>query len=111
MHMNLRMRLEELFNRSGLVGGEIVGDDVNFFAARLVDDDVGEKGDELSGGVPRAVLPKTSPVSNDFVRFNCPNRNGLYSRVSITKRSALLVPWIVLSATSLIASYLGAVLT
>src|SRR5208283_6075605 len=56
MHMNLRVRLEERFNLSGFVGREIVGDDVNFFAARLIDDDIGEEGDELSGRVPRRSL-------------------------------------------------------
>ena len=54
--MNLRVRLEELLDLPGLVGGEIVGDDVDFFAARLVHDDIGKEGDEFSRGVPRRGL-------------------------------------------------------
>lgn len=54
--MNLRMRLKELFKLPDLVGGEIVGNDMDFFAARLVDDDIGKEGDELSRGVPRCGL-------------------------------------------------------
>ena len=54
--MNLRMRLEELFHLPGLVGGEIVGDDMDFFATGLVDDDIGEEGDELGRSVPRRSL-------------------------------------------------------
>ena len=50
--MNLRVRFEELFDRRALVGREIVGDNVDLFAARLVDHDVGEEGDELRRGVP-----------------------------------------------------------
>src|SRR6266478_3654211 len=52
VQMNLRMRFKELFDRSALVRPEIVGDHVDFLAARLVDHDVGEKGDELRRGVP-----------------------------------------------------------
>ena len=45
------MRLEERFNLSGLVDSEIVGDYVHLFAARLVDINMGEEGDERSGRV------------------------------------------------------------
>src|SRR5271156_5381384 len=54
--MNLRMRLEELCHLPGLVGGQIVGDDMDLFSARLVDDDIGQKGDELSGCMRRRGL-------------------------------------------------------
>ncbi len=54
--MNLRMGLEELFDLPRLVGGEIVRDDVDLFAARLVDDDIGDEGDELRRAVPRRGL-------------------------------------------------------
>ena len=49
--MNFWVRLEEIFDRVALVGREVVGDYMDFFAARLVDHDVGQEGDELGGRV------------------------------------------------------------
>src|SRR6266404_1134780 len=59
--MNLRVRFEELFDRRALVRREIVGDYVDLFAARLVDHDVSEKGDELRRGVPLGGLAQDFP--------------------------------------------------
>jgi hypothetical protein len=50
--MNLRVRFGKLFDRRALVRREVVGDHVDLFAARLVDHDVGEEGDQLRRGVP-----------------------------------------------------------
>lgn len=52
MQMNLRMRGQEVFDGLTLVGREIVSDHMDFFAARLVHDDVGQEGHELGGGMP-----------------------------------------------------------
>ena len=52
MQVNLRMRRQEFLNQVGLVGRVVIRDHVDHFAARLVDHQVGEKGDELSRGVP-----------------------------------------------------------
>ena len=46
------MRREEVFDRLALVGREVIGDHMDLFAAGLIDDDVGEEGDKLGGGVP-----------------------------------------------------------
>ena len=50
------MRLQEVFDRLALVSREVVGDHMDLFAARLIDHDVGEEGDELGRGVPRGGL-------------------------------------------------------
>src|SRR6218665_427108 len=50
------MLTEERVNRLGLVCREVVDDDVNFLAARLMGHDVGEEGDELGRGMPRGGL-------------------------------------------------------
>ena len=42
--MNLGMLGQEFFDSLGLVGREVVGDDVDFLAVRLVGDDVAEEG-------------------------------------------------------------------
>lgn len=47
MHMDVRMRGEEGIDQLGLVGREVVGDHMDLFAARLMGDDVGQKGDEF----------------------------------------------------------------
>src|SRR6218665_2779300 len=47
------MLTEECVNQFGLVCREVVDDGVNFLAARLMGDDVGEEGDELGRGMPR----------------------------------------------------------
>src|SRR5213595_3045766 len=51
MQMNLRVLGEEGIDLLGLVRREVVGNDVNLFAPRLVHHDVGEKGYEFSRGV------------------------------------------------------------
>jgi hypothetical protein len=51
VHVNVRMRFQEIVNLPGLVGREVIGDHVDLLAARLVHDDVGEERDELRGGV------------------------------------------------------------
>src|SRR6218665_991150 len=50
------MLTEERVNQLGLVCREVVDDDVNFLAARLMGHDVGEEGDELGRGMPRGGL-------------------------------------------------------
>jgi hypothetical protein len=48
----IRMRCQKVFDRRALVSREVVGNDVDLFAARLIDHDVGEEGDKLRGRVP-----------------------------------------------------------
>jgi hypothetical protein len=48
VQMHARVPFQELLDALGLVGREVVGDDVDLFAARLIDDDVSQEGDELS---------------------------------------------------------------
>jgi hypothetical protein len=55
------MRRQELLDQVGLVGQEIIRDHVDLRAARLVDHQIGEEGDELGRGVRVAVSPRTSP--------------------------------------------------
>src|SRR6218665_2545195 len=50
------MLTEERVNQRGLVCREVVDDDVDFLAARLMGHDVGEEGDELGRGMPRGGL-------------------------------------------------------
>ncbi len=45
--MDFGVPIQELVDPLGLVGREVVGNQVNLFAARLVDDDVGQEGDKL----------------------------------------------------------------
>ena len=47
------MSHKELLHPFGLVGREIVGNEMNLFAARLVGDYLGEEGNKLLAGVPR----------------------------------------------------------
>ena len=56
VQVNLRMLGKEGLDQFGLVSREIVGDDMDLLAARLVDDQVGQKGDELSRGMPSCRL-------------------------------------------------------
>jgi len=53
--------LEELGDLAGLVRREIIGDHVDFFAPWLVDDDIGQKRNELSRGVARGGLAEDFP--------------------------------------------------
>jgi hypothetical protein len=46
------MTRQEVFDPLAHVCREVVGDHVDLIAARLIDHDVGEERDELSGGVP-----------------------------------------------------------
>jgi hypothetical protein len=50
------MRIQEVVDLAGLMGREIVRNHMDFFAARLVDDTVRQKGDELRGRVSRGRL-------------------------------------------------------
>ena len=48
MQVNFRMHRQEVRDRPALVRGLIVSDHMDLFAARLIDHNVGQKGDELS---------------------------------------------------------------
>src|SRR5260370_5902809 len=50
------MVLKELRHPLGLVSRQVVGDDVDLFAARLTGDEVGEKGNKLGAGMPLSSL-------------------------------------------------------
>src|SRR6218665_2054013 len=50
------MLTEEPVNQRGLVCREVVDDDVNFLAARLMGHDASEEGGELGRGMPRGGL-------------------------------------------------------
>jgi len=63
VQMNVRMAGEEGSNALRLVRGEIVSNDVNFLAPRLVDHKVGQERDELGRGVPLGRLAQTMPAS------------------------------------------------
>lgn len=52
MQMDPGMLGEERIDAFGLVGREVVTDDMNLFAFRLVRNDVGQEGHELGAGVP-----------------------------------------------------------
>jgi hypothetical protein len=56
------MLAQERINPLGLVRREVVGNDMVFLAAELIDHDVGKEGHKLDQGVTRAVLSSTSPV-------------------------------------------------
>ncbi len=56
VQVNLRMPIQKVVDLARLVGREIVRNHVDFFAARLVDDDVRQKGDEFRGRVSRGGL-------------------------------------------------------
>ncbi len=56
VQVNLRMPIQKVVDLARLMGREIVRNHVDFFAARLVDDDVRQKGDELRGRVSRGRL-------------------------------------------------------
>ena len=51
MRVNLRMSSQKVVDLSRLMGGEVVGNHVDLFAARLVDDDVRQEGHELCRSV------------------------------------------------------------
>ena len=53
VEMDSGMSHKELLHPLGLVGREIVGNEMNLRAARLVGDHLGEEGNELLTGVPR----------------------------------------------------------
>ena len=53
MKMDFIVSREELLNPSGLVGREVVGNEMNLLAARLIGDQLGEEGHELLAGVTR----------------------------------------------------------
>ncbi len=46
--MNVLVFVQECIDLPGLMSREVIGDHVNVFAARLIGNDVAEKGDEFS---------------------------------------------------------------
>ena len=54
MQMNRRMRRKEVLDRLTLVSRKIVRDDMDFFAAGLIGDDIVEEGGEFGGDVLRS---------------------------------------------------------
>jgi hypothetical protein len=59
VEVDLWVRCEEVFDGIALVSREIVGKHVDLFSVGLIDDDVGEEGDKLSGGVPLGGLTES----------------------------------------------------
>jgi len=59
---NIAMSAQKFGDALGLVRRQIVDDDLNVFALRLVGHDVGRERHELGGVWRAAVLPSTSPV-------------------------------------------------
>ena len=53
VEMDLGVSYEKLLNPLGLVGREVVGNEMNLLAARLIGDHLGEEGHELLAGVAR----------------------------------------------------------
>src|SRR5882724_13430152 len=53
VEMDFGMSREELLNSLGLVGREVVGDEMNLLTARLIGNHLGEEGHELLAGVAR----------------------------------------------------------
>ena len=53
MEMHFGVSYKELLHPLGPVGREIVGNEMNLFAARLVGDHLGKEGNKLLAGVPR----------------------------------------------------------
>ncbi len=51
--MDFGMSREELLNSLGLVGREVVGNEMNLLTARLIGHHLGEEGHELLAGVAR----------------------------------------------------------
>lgn len=47
MEMDFGVRRQELLNSLGLVSREVVGNEMNLLAARLIGDHLGEEGDKL----------------------------------------------------------------
>ena len=58
MHMHVGVVGQECFNQLAPVGGEVVGNDMDLFTARLIGHDVSQKRDELCRGVPRSRIAK-----------------------------------------------------
>src|ERR1700736_1488247 len=53
VEMHFGVSREELLNPLGLVGREVVGNEMNLLAARLISNQVGEEGHKLLAGVTR----------------------------------------------------------
>ena len=86
--MNVFVITEELLNASGLMSGEVVGDDVNLLAAGLPRDEVRKKGDELLTRVTR----RRSAENLSGLRVECRiQREG--SVAEVLKSMALGSPW------------------
>src|SRR6266478_7235153 len=56
VQMDIGVALQEVADLVGLVRREVVCDHVNLLAARLIDDNVRQEGDELGRSVPRRGL-------------------------------------------------------
>ncbi len=61
MDRNSGVVSEKLFNPRSLVCGEIIANDVNFFAFGLMGYDVSKKGDKLCAGVPCCGFAQYAP--------------------------------------------------
>jgi len=57
VQVNIPMSIQKVFDLPRLMGREVVGNDVDFFASWLVDDEVCQKGDKLRRGVSRRSCP------------------------------------------------------
>jgi len=58
VQMDVGVRGEELADAGGLVGGEVVEDDMDLTPPRFDGHDLAEEGDELLGRMPRRGLPE-----------------------------------------------------
>jgi len=56
MEVDFGVSREELLHPFGLVGREVVGNEMNLLAARLIGDQLGEEGHKLLAGVTRGSL-------------------------------------------------------
>src|SRR5258708_6489299 len=54
VQMNFGMHRQEVRDRPALVSREVISDHMDFFAAGLIDHNVGEEGDEFGRGMPRS---------------------------------------------------------
>jgi hypothetical protein len=79
--VNLRRRGQKVFDLLALVSREVVGDYVDFLAARLVDQDVGKESDELSatGGLAgeRPIGPLSKRNQRKYAQLRPPKQDYL----------------------------------
>jgi hypothetical protein len=57
VEMDFRVSGEELLDPLGLVGREVIGNEMNLLAARLIGDQLGEEADKFLAGRRAAVCP------------------------------------------------------